>query len=77
MAARPSSTLGCAVGSTSARIPASAAPVIELRGVYGRHARPNPRIRPLALFAANLLLGPTHADERVSPQLNRQLHDSA
>jgi hypothetical protein len=33
---------------------------MELRGVYGRHARPHPRIQPLALFAANLLwpIGP-------------------
>jgi hypothetical protein len=32
---------------------------------------------PFVPFAANLLLGPTQADERVAPQLNRHSHDSA
>jgi hypothetical protein len=29
-------------------------PSLRVRGVYGRHARPRPRMQPLAPFAANL-----------------------
>jgi hypothetical protein len=49
---------------------------MELRGVHGRHARPDPRIQTFAPLAA-LFLRPSRVDERGAPQLNRRLHDSA